>query len=120
MTDTEITVLAREYAEETVSHTRLSTTIAEDTEDVIRFLLRRYCLVEKRKQLKWIDPNDELPELRERVLICERVANQYKVFIGKRIPFNDGWEWNQSKKESVVAWMPLPEYNHEIAKEVES
>lgn len=47
MTDTEITALAREYAEETVSHTRLSTTIADDTEDVIRFMLRRYCLVEK-------------------------------------------------------------------------
>lgn len=43
----QITALAREYAEETVSHTRLSTTIADDAEDVIRFLLRRYCLVEK-------------------------------------------------------------------------
>lgn len=49
MNDNQITALAREYAEETVSHTRLSTTIANDTEDVIRFLLRRYCLVEKEK-----------------------------------------------------------------------
>lgn len=49
MDDKEITALAREYAEETVSHTRLSTTVADDTEDVIRFLLRRYCLVEKSK-----------------------------------------------------------------------
>lgn len=47
MTDTEITALAREYAEEIVDHKRLSTTVADDTEDVIRFLLRRYCLVEK-------------------------------------------------------------------------
>lgn len=49
MNDDQITALAREYAEETVSHTRLSTAIADDTEDVIRFLLRRYCLVEKSK-----------------------------------------------------------------------
>lgn len=49
MDNDQITSLAREYAEETVSHTRLSTTIADDTEDVIRFLLSRYCLVEKSK-----------------------------------------------------------------------
>lgn len=58
MNDDQITALAREYAAETVSHTRLSTTIADDAEDVIRFLLRRYCLVEKKRviaELKAVD-----------------------------------------------------------------
>jgi hypothetical protein len=132
MTDTEITALAREYGEYVANsldydmcsdpelrHRLVVKGHSESAQLVLEWLLRRFCLVEKSKQLKWIDPKDELPELGERVLICERVANQYKVFIGKRIPFNDGWEWSQSKKESVVAWMPLPEYNLEIAKEVE-
>lgn len=67
----------------------------------------------------WISVNERLPELRERVLICERVANQYKIFIGKRIPSpcTDGWEWNQSAKENVVAWMPLPQYRPRIGKQ---
>lgn len=70
---------------------------------------------------QWVSVDERLPELRERVLICERVGNQYKIFIGKRVPSPcpDGWEWNQSTKESVVAWMPLPQYQSEIAKEVE-
>lgn len=70
---------------------------------------------------QWISVKERLPELRERVLICERVGNQYKIFIGKRVPSPcpDGWGWNQSTKESVVAWMPLPQYQSEIAKEVE-
>lgn len=63
---------------------------------------------------QWVSVEETLPELRERVLICEKVANQYKIFIGKRVSFNDGWEWNQSTKESVVAWMPLPKYNPEL------
>lgn len=45
----QITALAREYAEEIVDHKRLSTTVADDTEDVIRFLLRRFYLVEKNR-----------------------------------------------------------------------
>lgn len=93
----------------------------KEAERLIRFLLRRFCLVEKGSQPRWISPKDAVPEIRERVLICEKVANQHKVFIGKRVPSpcTDGWDWNQSKKESVVAWMPLPKYSTEIAKEVE-
>lgn len=61
MTDTEITALAREYAEEATkadaSDPNLSATdlngikhdVAEYAEEVIRFLLRRYVLVEKSK-----------------------------------------------------------------------
>lgn len=71
---------------------------------------------------QWISVKERLPELRERVLICERVGNQYKIFIGKRVPSPcpDGWGWNQSTKESVVAWMPLPQYQSEIATEADA
>lgn len=70
---------------------------------------------------QWISVKERLPELRERVLICERVGNQYKIFIGKRVPSPcpDGCGWNQSTKENVVAWMPLPQYQSEIAKAAE-
>lgn len=61
MTDDQITALARVYAEEATkadaSDPNLSATdlngikhdVAEYAEEVIRFLLRRYCLVEKSK-----------------------------------------------------------------------
>lgn len=61
MNEQEITALAREYAEEATkadaSDPNLSNTdlngikhdVAEYAEEVIRFLLRRYCLVEKSK-----------------------------------------------------------------------
>lgn len=44
MTDTEITALAREYAEETHHGNTVAVDFAIET---IRFMLRRYCLVEK-------------------------------------------------------------------------
>lgn len=52
MSDTEITALAREYAEETypnLSDKIISRRTQEikEAERVIRFLLRRYCLVDK-------------------------------------------------------------------------
>ena len=126
LTDRQITALAREYAEEIypyLSDKIISRRTQEikDAERVIRFLLRRYCLVEKEAVRKWTGVKLRLPELRERVLICERVGNQYKIFIGKRVPSPcpDGWGWNQSTKESVVAWMPLPQYQSEIATEAE-
>lgn len=49
MTDTEITALAREYAEERASIMQGSLTTKIQAELVIRFLLRRFCLVEKSK-----------------------------------------------------------------------
>ena len=50
MTDPdEITALAREYAEERASMMQGSLTTKTQAELVIRFLLRRYCLVEKSK-----------------------------------------------------------------------
>lgn len=128
MTPEEITALAREYAEEMCAHMIDDFIKDEAIRDIelafqmiVEHLSRRYCLVEKEKARKWIGVKLRLPEIRERVLICERVANQYKVFIGRRVPSPcpDGWEWNQSTKESVVAWMPLPQYIPEIAKEVE-
>lgn len=119
MSESEITALAREYAEEI--HYGDNYFEAENKR-LLTWLLRRFCLVEKEAVRKWTGVKLRLPELRERVLICERVGNQYKIFIGKRVPSPcpDGWEWNQSTKESVVAWMPLPQYQSEIGKEVES
>lgn len=123
MTDQEITALAREYAEwVTKDYGEHNAYIPGETATAsifLRWLLRRFCLVEKEASTNWIDVKLQLPEIRERVLICEKVANQYKTFIGKRIPFNDGWEWNQSREEDVVAWMPLPKYNPDLGKEVE-
>lgn len=118
MTDKEIEKAAEEY----VLKRQVAKHNAKDeyeAEQVLTWLSQRYCIVEKEALSKWIDPKDKLPEIRERALICEKVANQYKVFIGKRVPFNKGWEWNQSEKENVVAWMPLPKYSLSIAKEME-
>lgn len=47
MTDTEITALAREYAEEVGISPANTTYIKAIVKNAIRFLLRRYCLVEK-------------------------------------------------------------------------
>lgn len=113
MTDPQIEALAREYVKEVYNG---DTDFIDEAEQVLTWLSQRYCIVEKEALSKWIDPKDKLPEIRERVLICEKVANQYKVFIGKRVPFNNGWEWNQSR--NVVAWMPLPKYSLSIAKEM--
>lgn len=49
MDDDQITALAREYAEERASMMQGSLTTKIQAEDVIRFLLRRFCLVEKSK-----------------------------------------------------------------------
>lgn len=132
MNDLEVTALARELADELYNDDRAYNSIlwwyeepkerkAEELEHTLRFLLRRYALVDKENVRKWIGAKLQLPKIRERVLICERVANQYKVFIGKRVPSPcpDGWEWSQSTKENVVAWMPLPQYTPDLGKEVE-
>lgn len=61
MTNQEITALAREYAEDLIKVRKTQGELAncllnealsvaeDDAEDVIRFLLRRFCLVEKSK-----------------------------------------------------------------------
>ena len=66
---------------------------------------------------QWRSVEDELPEIRQRVLIClkERNATRTSIVISKRIPFasdnphNPKWEWSNVKEEDVIAWMPLPE-----------
>lgn len=132
MSESEITALAREYAEwvtdvskaEELPNCLLNEAnklIADGAERMLTWLSTRYCLVEKEAVRKWTGVKLRLPEIDQRVLICERVANRYKIFIGRRIALsNGGWEWNQSTKESVVAWMPLPKYPQDLAKEVES
>lgn len=76
MTDDQITALAREYALKTVSHTRLLTTIADDTEDVIRFLLRRFCLVEKEAVRKQFESAKRLIEARNYNKQCIGVGSR--------------------------------------------
>lgn len=56
MTDPEITALAREYAEEIYNNIEderirkpMIDSLAKGTEDSFRFMLRRFCLVEKSK-----------------------------------------------------------------------
>lgn len=61
------------------------------------------------EQSMWRSVEDELPKFGRRVLICERVADRQKVFIGRRIQFSNGdWGWSQSTKESVTHWRELP------------
>lgn len=117
MNDPQIDILARVYVKDVYGG---DTDFIDEAEQVLTWLSQRYCIVEKEALSKWIDPKDKLPEIRERVLICENVASLYKIFIGKRVPSpcTDGWEWNQSKKENVAAWMPLPKYSPSIAKEM--
>lgn len=63
------------------------------------------------EQSMWRSVEEELPEFDKRVLICERVADKQKVFIGRRIQFcNGGWGWSQSTKESVTHWGELPSF----------
>ena len=117
MTEEQIHALAREYAEEIY---RGSAEFIDEVEQVMCWLSRRYNLVEKEAVRKWTGVKLRLPELMERVLICEiNPANQYKIYIGKRVPSSspDGWDWNQSTKESVIAWMSLPKYPAEITKD---
>lgn len=61
------------------------------------------------EQSMWHSVEEELPEFDKRVLICERVADKQRVFIGRRIQFsNGGWDWSQTTKESVTHWSELP------------
>ena len=65
---------------------------------------------------QWLNVDDELPEMRQRVLIClkERNATRTSIVISKRIPFasdnpdNPRWEWSNVREEDVIAWMTLP------------
>lgn len=49
MTDDQLTVLAREYAEQTDGSSADIAYIKAIAENALRFLLRRYCLVEKER-----------------------------------------------------------------------
>lgn len=61
------------------------------------------------EQSMWRSVEEELPKFDKRVLICERVADKQKMFIGRRFQFSNGdWGWSQSTKESVTHWHELP------------
>lgn len=98
MTNETITALAREYAEEKIDPRGFSKGTYEDlvdenaeyTEDVIRFLLRRYCLVEK-----------------------STVENIHKGILVQLNPKNFGYSpYNQGRIDLLKSLFP------EIAKEV--
>lgn len=73
MTPEQITAIAREYAEKEIAtelpnitdyaKERTISAVAERTENVIRFLLRRYCLVEKSKVSEMYDVAMEISRL---------------------------------------------------------
>lgn len=99
-----IAALAREYAEETVSHTRLSTTIADDTEDVIRFLLRRFYLIKK----------SDVKDMLETAM--KNLTNELER------PAHGQWGLNQRNRQMLNIQVAIGVLNHvfpEIAKEVE-
>ena len=66
MTPEEITKLAEEYANKTVSMRHTTAIVADEAEDVIYWLLRTHCIVEKSKvreahevyRRKWIESKD--------------------------------------------------------------
>lgn len=106
MTNDQISALAREYAEEIFkndeSNPDLSICLlndikfeaAADFEEKLRFLLRRYCLVEK-----------------------ERVRREYdeaRIFCENLDPCGENYAWNESKMRLLESLFP------EIAKEVEN
>lgn len=62
MTDRQITSLASEYAEQTDGSPADIAYIKAIAENTIRFLLRRYCLVEKQLVIKQLDYAQKLIE----------------------------------------------------------
>lgn len=63
------------------------------------------------EQSMWRSVEEELPEMEDRVLICEKLPNnQLEIFIDRRLYFMDSWDWGGARKENVVAWCPLPKY----------
>lgn len=63
------------------------------------------------EQSTWRSVEEELPEMEDRVLICEKLPNnQLEIFIDRRLYFMDSWDWGGARKENVVAWCPLPKY----------
>ena len=71
---------------------------------------------------QWINVDEALPELMERVLVAHRGINRISICIMKRIPHdssnpnNPKWHWSlTNNKEDVIAWMPMPEYRKEEA-----
>lgn len=78
ITDEQITALAREYAEETVSMRHTTGIVADEAEGVIRWLLHRYALVEKSKvQETWEEITDVY------------LAHRHITYDGARYLFNE-------------------------------
>lgn len=76
MNDDQITALAREYAEERASIMQGSLTTKIQAELVIRFLLRRFCLVEKEAVRKQFESAKRLIEARNYNKQCIGVGSR--------------------------------------------
>ena len=64
------------------------------------------------EEVKWISPNDELPEDMDRVLVTiVRSNGEKRVRSGHYYKglfmMDNGDTWNETDKE-ILAWMPLP------------
>ena len=95
---------AQKYAEKKVQ--TLDKAVLRPFTDIKQAYLDGYTACE---QSMWRSVEEELPEFDKRVLICERIADKQRVFIGRRIQYsNGGWSWSQSPKESVTHWRELP------------
>lgn len=88
MINDQITALAREYAEERASMMQGSLTTKIQAELVIRFLLRRYALVEKSKLLKEYESakHDSKMAHRERLYTMLAVASARKALLESLFP----------------------------------
>lgn len=95
MTDTEITALAREYAEETHHGNTVAVDFAIET---IRFMLRRYCLVEK----------DAVREALWRLTDKFLEDNDHKAFVQQAQPSNHSSPESQRRWRDEPAKYPIP------------
>ena len=109
MTDPEITALAREYAEEIYPNLSdkiisLRTQEIKNAERLIRFLLRRFCLIKK----------SEVKHMLETAM--KNLSNELERLA------HDRWELNQRNRQILNIQVAIGVLNHvfpEIAKEVE-
>lgn len=70
------------------------------------------------QKTSWINVNEKLPELRERVLVAYWSIGKISICIMKRLPHdtanpnNPKWYWSlENNKGNVIAWMPIPVFN---------
>ncbi|MDI9473099.1 MAG: DUF551 domain-containing protein [Bacillota bacterium] len=58
--------------------------------------------------MNWIDVNERLPEVNEKVIVCTQTKKGVKS-INLAYIDADGWWHGMGSMSGVIAWMPLPE-----------